>query len=99
MDFTQGQTNAGASETMVADKPERAGDSASPTSSEDDDQEYTHGVKLAVVLTSLTLVYFLIMLDNTILATVSRPRDSTELMETATTTQILTMLHRPYHTL
>lgn len=34
------------------------------------DQEYIHGFKLALVLGALTLVYFLVMLDNTILATV-----------------------------
>lgn len=82
MDFTQEQSNA-VSETAMADKLERARDSASPISSEDEDQEYIQGFKLVVVLTSLTLVYFLITLDNTILATVSRLRDKTEIMETA----------------
>jgi len=34
------------------------------------EHEYISGVKLWLVLSALTLVYFLIMLDNTILATV-----------------------------
>ena len=35
--------------------------------------EYITGVKLVLVLSALTIVYFLVMLDNTILATVSVP--------------------------
>ena len=84
MDATQEPTNAAAADGgLGAEKCEGARGPASPPPSGDDRQEYIHGVKLALVLSSLTLVYFLIMLDNTILATVSRPRDGAETMAIA----------------
>ncbi|OTA95222.1 hypothetical protein M434DRAFT_69748 [Hypoxylon sp. CO27-5] len=43
------------------------GDSTSPLEKQDD--EYAKGIMLYLVLAALTIVYFLIMLDNTILAT------------------------------
>jgi hypothetical protein len=92
----QEPTEAAAAENLHAGKSEGASDSGSPPAGEDNDQKYIHGVKLAFVLSSLTLVYFLIMLDNTILATVSWPRDSTENLETSTT-QILTMTGNTVH--
>jgi hypothetical protein len=42
----------------------------SPSSDDESQDEYISGLKLGLVLTALTVVYFLIMLDNTILATV-----------------------------
>lgn len=45
-----------------------------------DDHEYITGIKLVLVLSALTIVYFLVMLDNTILSTVSAFRSCTCLM-------------------
>lgn len=38
---------------------------------EEEEEKYVTGVKLVFVLTSITVVYFLMLVDNTIIATVS----------------------------
>nr|QNC49733.1 Hfaza1C [Hypoxylon fragiforme] len=47
----------------------RQADSHDSNDAEEKQVEYVTGIKLALVLAALTIVYFLIMLDNTILAT------------------------------
>jgi hypothetical protein len=47
---------------------ERVADATPPP---EEEEEYVTGVKLALVLTSITVVYFLMLVDNTIIATVS----------------------------
>lgn len=50
----------------------RQADSHDSNDAEEKQVEYVTGIKLALVLAALTIVYFLIMLDNTILATVCK---------------------------
>lgn len=49
---------------------EKASPVVTDSSGEPDDLEYVQGARLYLVLGALTVVFFLIMLDNTILATV-----------------------------
>ena len=49
-------------------------DNAEKQETEHEEQEYVTGFKFAIVMVSLTLVFFLVMLDLSIITTVSKQR-------------------------
>lgn len=67
-------------ETIVPEKGEKnegndvAEAKAEAAEEEEDESQYLSGVKATIVMASVTAVCFLMLLDNSILATVSQPR-------------------------
>ena len=60
----------------ILDPDTLSGENAEKQETEHEEQQYVTGFKFAIVMVSLTLVFFLVMLDLSIITTVSRQRCS-----------------------
>ena len=60
------------SETQVINSKEHGTESAEPQDTDNEEYQYVTGFKLAIIMVSMTLIFFLVMLDLSIITTVSQ---------------------------